>query len=159
MFSDLIENFVGPALRIAGLDTEIWAYDHNLDVPSYPQEVIDHDSQYVDTVAWHCYASNNTWSVMTDFHNKNPNVDQYMTECWLSPFTSWYQSIYFSMGPLQNWGRGVIAWVLGTNTDLGPHLPGGCNSCRGVVEIAPDGSSYTLTSKFPYDLDSACDQD
>lgn len=49
----LIQNNVGPALRSAGLNTEIWAYDHNTDVPSYPQTVINTASKYVNTVAWH----------------------------------------------------------------------------------------------------------
>jgi len=59
--TNLIENWVGPALRLAGLNTDIWAYDHNLDVPSYAQTVINGAGRYVDTAAWHCYASNNTW--------------------------------------------------------------------------------------------------
>jgi glucan endo-1,6-beta-glucosidase len=70
----LIRDNVGPALKAAGLDTQIWAYDHNtggsagpqnscfcthmlipgvVDVPSYPQTVIDTASEYVNTVAWH----------------------------------------------------------------------------------------------------------
>jgi O-glycosyl hydrolase len=52
--TNLIENFVGPALKAAKLNTKIWAYDHNLDVPSYPQEVLDGAPDYVNTVAWHC---------------------------------------------------------------------------------------------------------
>lgn len=31
-----------------------------------------------------------------------------------------------------------------------PHLPGGCNSCRGVVEIAVNGTGYTLTNDYYY---------
>lgn len=146
--TNLIKNWVGPALRLAGLSTDIWSYDHNLDVPSYPQTNINGASNYVHTVAWHCYAGNNTWSVMSDFHNTNPGVDQYMTECWLSPYTSWYQSPYFTLGPLQNFGRGVIAWVLGTDQNYGPHLPGGCNSCRGIVEIDTTGNDYYLTNDY-----------
>jgi len=59
--TNLIQNWVGPALRLAGLQSEIWSYDHNLDVPSYPQTNINGARNYVDTVAWHCYAGNNTW--------------------------------------------------------------------------------------------------
>lgn len=68
------------------------------DVPSYPQAVLDGASSYVSTVAWHCYAQNNNWSVLTDFHNTNPNVQQYMTECWTSETNDWYSTIDFTMG-------------------------------------------------------------
>lgn len=73
-------DYIGPALRSASLDTQIWAYDHNTDTPSYPQTVIDAASEYVQATAWHCYASSLDWTVLTDFHNKNPGKSQYMTE-------------------------------------------------------------------------------
>jgi glucosylceramidase len=52
----------------------------------------------VSTVAWHCYAQNNNWSVLTDFHNTNPDVQQYMTECWTSEINDWSSTIDFTMG-------------------------------------------------------------
>ncbi|EEA19831.1 Endo-1,6-beta-D-glucanase neg1 [Talaromyces marneffei ATCC 18224] len=140
----LIQSYVGPALASAGLKTAIWAYDDNTDVPSFPQNVLDTASQYVNTVAWHCYASSNDWSVLTNFKNKNPNVTQYMTECWTPPSGKWYHSSNFTMGPLQNWASGVMAWTLGTNSSYGPHLSeGGCHTCQGLVTVNDDGT-YTL---------------
>lgn len=68
------------------------------DVPEYPQTVLDGAGDYVNTVAWHCYAPNNNWDVLTQFHEKNPDVTQYMTECWTSPYTSWYEVPDFVMG-------------------------------------------------------------
>ncbi|KAL2022128.1 hypothetical protein VTK56DRAFT_5957 [Thermocarpiscus australiensis] len=140
----LIQQNVGPALRSAGFNTSIWAYDHNTDVPSYPQTVLNEASQYVNTVAWHCYAPNNNWGVLTDFHNQNPGVDQYMTECWTSPQTGWNQAADFTMGPLQNWARGVMAWTLGTDTSYGPHLSGSgpCGTCRGLVTVDTSAGTY-----------------
>lgn len=93
----LIQKYVGPALKNASLATQIWAYDHNTDVPSYPQQVLDGAGAFVKTVAWHCYATNNDWGVLTNFSKANPGVRQYMTECWTSPQTPWYQSIDFVM--------------------------------------------------------------
>ncbi|KAK6079461.1 Endo-1,6-beta-D-glucanase BGN16.3 [Seiridium cupressi] len=140
----LIQDNVGPALKAAGLSTEVWAYDHNTDVPSYPQTVIDTASEYVDTVAWHCYASDNQWSVLTDFHNSNPNVNQYMTECWTSSTsTSWDAASGFTIGPLQNWAQGALAWTLATDQNDGPHLSsGGCDTCRGLVVVNTDTNTY-----------------
>ncbi|KAL9096350.1 MAG: hypothetical protein Q9165_001347 [Trypethelium subeluteriae] len=128
----LIQDNVGPALR-------------NADVPSYPQTVINGASSYVNTVAWHCYATNNNWSVLTDFRNSNPSVTQYMTECWTSPETAWNQAADFTMGPLQNWASGAMAWVLGTDTNYGPHLSsGGCSDCRGLFTVDTSAGTYEL---------------
>jgi glucosylceramidase len=68
------------------------------DVPAYPQAVLDGAGSFVNTVAWHCYAQNNDWAALTTFHEKNPNVVQYQTECWTSPTNSWYSTIDFVMG-------------------------------------------------------------
>ncbi|ORY63855.1 glycoside hydrolase family 30 protein [Pseudomassariella vexata] len=138
----LIKDNVGPALKAAGLKTEVWAYDHNTDVPSYPQTVIDTASEYVNTVAWHCYASNNNWTVLTDFHTANPSVRQYQTECWTSSTTSWDQASGFTIGPLQNWAQGSLAWTLGSDTSFGPHLDGGCETCRGLVVVDTSAGTY-----------------
>ncbi|KAJ5120165.1 Endo-1-6-beta-D-glucanase neg1 [Penicillium atrosanguineum] len=133
--AQLIQNYIGPAISKAGLDTDIWAYDHNTDVPSYPQTVINGASEYVDSVAWHCYANPVDWTVLTTFHNSNPSVKQYMTECW-TPSGTWNQAADFTMGPLQNWAVGVTAWTLGTDSSDGPHLSsGGCATCQGLVTI------------------------
>ncbi|EAW15357.1 glycoside hydrolase family 30 protein [Aspergillus clavatus NRRL 1] len=145
--AQLIQNYIGPALANAGLNTEIWAYDHNTDVTSYPQTVINQAGQYVNSVAWHCYASNVDWTVLSNFHSSNPGVKQYMTECWTPASGSWHQAADFTMGPLQNWAAGVTAWTLGTDAQDGPHLSsGGCDSCRGLVTINNGG--YTLNPAY-----------
>lgn len=162
--AQLIQNYVGPALSSAGLNTAIWAYDHNTgtclaiyihpeiliqkqDMPSYPQTVINGAGQYVNNVAWHCYAPNVNWTVLTDFHNSNPSVTQYMTECWTPASGSWNQAADFTMGPLQNWAAGVTAWTLATDASDGPHLSsGGCSTCQGLVTIS--GGTYTFNTAY-----------
>ncbi|GKZ25190.1 endo-1,6-beta-D-glucanase neg1 [Aspergillus brasiliensis] len=146
--AQLIQEYIGPALADAGLSTEIWAYDHNTNHVEYPQTVLDEASQYVDTVAWHCYASDVPWSVLSQFYSANPGVKQYMTECWTPASASWHWAVNFTMGPLQNYASGVMAWTLGTNTDDGPHLTsGGCSNCQGLVTINDD-DSYTLNTAY-----------
>ncbi|KAK8030241.1 glucan endo-1-6-glucosidase BGN16.3 [Apiospora rasikravindrae] len=146
----LIRDNVGPALKQAGLKTSVWAYDHNTDQPSYPQTVLDTAKDYVDTVAWHCYATNNQWSVLSDFHAKNPQSSQYMTECWTSSkSTPWHQASSFTVGPLQNWAKGALAWTLGTDTNDGPYL-GGCDTCRGLVVVDTTNASQ-VTYSFTVD--------
>lgn len=114
-------------------------------MPSFPQVVVDDASEYVDTVAWHCYASDLNWDVLTQFKESNPGVTQYMTECWTPASGAWNQAANFTIGPLQNWASGVIAWTLATNTDDGPHLTtGGCDTCQGLVTINDGGYAFEL---------------
>jgi glucan endo-1,6-beta-glucosidase len=121
------------------------------DVPSYPQTVLNEASQYVNTVAWHCYATNVDWSVLTSFHNNNTGVEQVMTECWTSSTsTPWYQAADFTMGPLQNWATGALAWGLGTNTSDGPYLTGSgpCTTCRGLVVVDVAAGTYSFSIDY-----------
>lgn len=114
----------------------------NEDVTSYPQTVLNTASQYVNSVAWHCYAPNNDWTVLSKFHTTNPSAKQYMTECW-TPAGTWNQAADFTMGPLQNWASGVTAWTLGTDSNDGPHLSsGGCSNCQGLVTIENGGYTF-----------------
>ncbi|KAI1497953.1 putative beta-1,6-glucanase Neg1 [Biscogniauxia marginata] len=151
--AQLTQDYVGPALREAGFSTEIWAYDHNTDTPSYPQTVIDRAGQYVPAAAWHCYAGNLDWTVLTDFKNANPDKAQFMTECWTSHQTSWYQSSKNTVGPLQNWAQGSMMWTLGTWTKAaddtyGPYLPGGCGTCRGLFVVDQSAGTYEYTVDY-----------
>ncbi|KAI1164458.1 glycoside hydrolase family 30 protein [Nemania serpens] len=147
------QQYVGPALRNAGFNTRIWAYDHNTDVASYPRTVINGAGSYVDSAAWHCYASNLDWGVLTTFHNDYPGKHQYMTECWTSPQTSWYQSSKNTIGPLQNWAEGSLMWTLGTWTQasdgtFGPYIQGGCGTCRGLFMVNQAAGTYEYTIDY-----------
>lgn len=147
---NLIQQNIGPALRNAGLSTQVWAYDHNTDRADYPDTVVNTAPSYVQAAAWHCYASNNDWGVLTDFHNKHPSVAQYMTECWTSPSTGWSQAADFTMGPLQNWASGALAWTLGSDTTYGPHLSGDgpCPTCRGLVVVDTSTGNYDFAIDY-----------
>jgi glucosylceramidase len=121
-------------------------------MPSYPQNVINGAGQYVDSVAWHCYATNVDWTLLTQFHETNPNIKQYMTECWTPASASWNQAAYFTMGPLHNWASGVMAWTPGTNDQDGPHLSsGGYANCRGLVTIATEDFEALYKHMLPFE--------
>ncbi|KAL7941315.1 glycoside hydrolase family 30 protein [Trichoderma barbatum] len=144
----LIRDKIGPALRAAGLNTQIWGWDHNQNNYGYPQTVMNMANQYVQGAAWHCYDGNDTpdnYASLTRFHGEFPNKEQYMTECWTATsITGWVHSSNFNMFPLQNWANGIIGWALGSYTGGGPALSGGgnCHECTGLVTVSPDGSSY-----------------
>ena len=99
----------------------------------------------MQAVAWHCYAQNTAWGVLSDFHSSHSGVRQYMTECWTSPSTGWSQAADFTVGPLQNWASGALAWTLGSDTSYGPHLStdGACTTCRGLFTVS-DAGAYEL---------------
>lgn len=83
--------------------------------------------------------------MLSTFHATNPSTAQYMTECWTSPETTWHAAADFTMGPLQNWAQGALAWTLGSDTAYGPHLSaGGCSTCRGLVVVDTAAGTYSL---------------
>lgn len=49
---------------------------------------------------------------------------------------------------MQNWAAGSIAWTLGTTFNYEPHLPGGCNTCRGLIEVNKTAGTYTKTTDY-----------
>ncbi|CAK4034401.1 glucan endo-1,6-glucosidase [Lecanosticta acicola] len=147
---NLIQYSVGPALANANLATSIWAYDANTDLPSFPQNILTMASKYVNTVAWHCYADSLDWSAMTTFQQANPGVQQIMTECWtpaISGQSDWYHAANFTMGTLQNWASGALAWTLGADPNNGPHMTNGCSYCQGLVTIN-SATSYTFNMAY-----------
>ena len=68
---DLI-NQGGLGKLMAARDVGIWAYDHNTDMPMYPQKVVENAPGQVQAAAWHCYANPANYSVLDDFHYGNP---------------------------------------------------------------------------------------
>ncbi|TLD11429.1 hypothetical protein PgNI_05301 [Pyricularia grisea] len=147
----LIKDHIGPAIRKAGFNTQVWAYDHNTDRPDYPQTVLDIAREFVPSVAWHCYAPGENWSALTTFHKRNPSVKQFQTECWTSAKqTKWNQASWFTMGPLQNWASGSMAWTLGTDNQDGPYLPyqGSCGTCTGLFTVDRNSKTYTLRTDY-----------
>jgi glucosylceramidase len=143
----LIRDNVGPALRNAGLPTDIWAFDHNTNDYFYPQTVFNMNRNLVNTAAWHCYSGNDQshWEPLTRFHNEFPNSEQYMTECWTAVGTTdWKHTSNYHMMPLQNWANGIISWALGSYTGGGPTISGGsaCHICTGLVTVDPNGGGY-----------------
>ncbi|KAJ6441190.1 glycoside hydrolase family 30 protein [Purpureocillium lavendulum] len=144
----LIRDNVGPAIKQAGLTTQIWAFDHNTQDYDYPETVVNMNAKdTVQAAAWHCYSGNDPshWAPLSRFHDQFPDREQYMTECWTAVGTTdWVHSSNFALLPLQNWANGIIAWALGSFTGGGPVISGGdaCGICTGLVTVDPSGASY-----------------
>lgn len=131
-----------PALRSAGLSTQALAYDHNWDIPDYPDAVLGAIGPATAGTAWHCYAG----EVVTQslVHNNYPQAQTFQTECSGGSWQGGQASAFkLSMDSVINvprhWGQSVVLWNLALDSDHGPHT-GGCTNCRGLVTTHPDGT-------------------
>jgi hypothetical protein len=146
-----IGDYLGPALRRAGLDTRILGYDHNWDVPAYPEQLYADPSAaaYVPGTAWHCYAGD--VSAETLSHNDYPHAQAFETECsggtWQgTDAQAFSQTMQLLIGVPRNWGQSVVLWNLALDDNRGPQN-NGCGTCRGVVTVHADG---TVTKELDY---------
>jgi glucosylceramidase len=136
-----LANDMIPAFRKAGINTRIWLYDHNPDVPSYPLSILADPavSPYVDGTAFHLYGGQD--STLTKVHNAYPNKSLYMTEQSItSPHTGPLpiaEAIHrVLIGSTRNWSRLVLLWNLAADPQDGPHTnDGGCTSCQGALTL------------------------
>jgi glucosylceramidase len=138
----LINDFIGPKLRGAGFNCKIICYDHNCDNTEFPIYVAN-NSSYVDGSAFHLYGGN--ISAMTTVKNAT-NKNVYFTEQYtdkggsFSGDLSWHiQNVV--IGSINNWSKAVLEWNLVSDSQGGPHTPGGSTVSRGAVTI--DGSTIT----------------
>ncbi len=137
---DFIKQNLGPALKAAGLSTKIIVYDHNLDRPDYPLEILNDAvaKSFVDGSAFHLYAGD--VSTMTTVHNAHPDKNVYFTEQWTGSKESFDGNLMWHMknviiGTMRNWSRIALEWNLASNSKFEPHTPGGCTECKGALTI------------------------
>ncbi len=104
---DFIRDHLGPAIRDAGIDTEIWCFDHNLNNLWYPRNILSDPgaAQYVSATAFHPYAGKP--SDMGAFHDEFPDKDVYLSEGSMYGVDGAVAIIGF----LRNWARSYNAWV------------------------------------------------
>jgi O-glycosyl hydrolase len=149
--AEFIGKYLGPAVAKTGLKTQILAYDHNWDVPAYPEEIYNDATaaRYVPGTAWHCYGGD--VSAQTVSHNDYPHAQAFLTECsggtWQGTTAEAFEaSMALAIGVPRNWGQSVVLWNLALDQRNGP-TNGGCQTCRGVVTVNDDG---TVTKEVEY---------
>jgi len=149
---NILKNYVLPALAEANIDTTILVYDHNWDTPSYPEttfgDAVLAASAQIAGVAWHWYGG--PPGAMTTLHNLYPQFAQYVTEAsggtWIADEVKTdFEMIIHSM---RNWSRSYIKWSLALDQNRGPHLPGGCGTCSGLITI--DSNTGTVSNNIDY---------
>lgn len=139
---DFIKGHLGPAVVAAGLETEIWTYDHNFneqptadgDDPgiAYPRTVLSDPeaARYVAGVAFHGYAGSP--SGMSAFHQEFPRIPIHFTE----------GSVFGPLGGrrlidyLRNWAASYNGWVTFLDTQGKPNN-GPFRASRTCVTVDP----------------------
>ena len=161
---------LGPMLKAAHLNTEIFGYDHNwaehpnnvagtpsdelMDINDYPQQLLNSPAaQWITGIAEHCYYGDP--SAMTTLHDEYPDKAIYETECSGSqsadPANTFSDTLKWDarnleIGSTRNWSSTVVNWDLALNPQGGPHV-GGCGTCTGIVTVGPGG---TVTNDAEY---------
>ena len=147
-------NDLGPALKKAGLKTEVILYDHNCDKPDYPLTILADAkaAQYATGSGFHLYAG--PMDALSKVHETYPTKDLYFTEQMvIQPDSTRPLRIAGTVARLmiaapRNWSRNVLLWNLAADENNGPHTPdGGCPVCQGAVTLTGD----TVTRNLAYD--------
>ena len=135
-----IKNHLGPALQAAGLQVEIFCWDHNCDVIDYPLTVLADDAarQYISGVAWHLYGGE--IEALSAVQALYPDKKMVFTEQWVGRDghfdgdLNWHAR-HVLIGATRNWSRLVLEWNLASDPDCGPHTAGGEPNCVGALTV------------------------
>ncbi len=148
---EFIKGHLGPALHNAGLDTKIWALDHNYNLWGRAiGELSDPDAyRYIDGIAWHGYAG--VPADMRRVHDAFPDKSCYWTEGgpdvtmpdYLTDWTKW-SSTYAEI--LRNWARSITAWNLVLDEQGKPNI--GPFPCGGVVTVDSHSKAVTRSGQY-----------
>ncbi len=152
--STFIGDHLGPALQAAGVNADILAFDHNWADWNYPV-IVANDPEanpFVAGAAFHGYAG--TVDQQSNFKNFFPDKQVHYTEITgFDPFNDFGDNLVYAVGTsiigaTRNWAQSSIYWNLALDPAGDPHLPGGCDVCRGMVTI--DANSGTVTPEVEF---------
>ena len=147
----LIANSLGPAMKRSGLNTKLLIYDHNWDVPEFPEQILAGPAgQYVAGTSWHKYAGD--VDAQSTVHNMYPDKGTFFTEDSPPVFdTDWNRYMPEAANRiidiLHNWSQSYVQWTLASNPDFGP---GTCKPCGADTYV--DDVNGNVTYALPYYL-------
>ncbi|MFC7303121.1 glycoside hydrolase family 30 beta sandwich domain-containing protein [Streptomyces monticola] len=140
-------------LTAAGLDTGLFAYDHNWDRPDYPLDVLNRtkDIARVQGAAFHCYGGQP--EVQQQVRDAGERV--FFTECSGTDSadagktfgdTLKWQAENLVVRSMRSGSETVVLWNLALDDKGGPHFGLCQDRCNGVVEVA--GGRATKNAEF-----------
>lgn len=151
---DFVKWHLGPALRDAKMDTQVWMIDHNYNLWGRAIATLEDAEvrKYCTAIAWHGYVGDA--HKMTTVHDAYPEVDCYWTEGgpdvtnkdYATDWSKWSKTF---TGNLRNWCRGITAWNLALDHEgkpnIGPFPCGGLVTIHGETkEITPSGQYFAI---------------
>jgi glucosylceramidase len=147
----LLRDYVLPALLASNLTTKVLVYDHNWDVPEYPDTVLSDPtlqaSEQIAGVAWHGYGG--TPGVILTTLNKYPNKGNFQTEhsggTWVgNQVRSDFRDIIHVM---RSGGKAYVKWSLVLDQNRGPNA-GGCDTCTPLVTVNTTSGAVSYNIDF-----------
>jgi glucosylceramidase len=141
-----ISRNLSPALRAAGLNTKVYANDHNWDRQAYANGVATGASAGdLAGIAWHCYFG--TPTVMSQTRQSSPSLDQIVDEC--SPELRSFGTPEFLISSLRNWARIVSVWSVALDPGGGPiQAANDCPGCTGPVTVNEQTQAVTFRPEY-----------
>jgi len=146
-----VRDYLGPAFHTAGIATKIIVWDHNCDVPSYPEYIFSDPvaAQFVDGSAWHLYGG--SISALSTVHDAFPSKNIYFTEQYVGGPGNFQGDLDWAVqnlivGATRNWSRNVLEWNMAADASYGPHTVGGCGNCQGAFTI--NGTSVLRNTSY-----------
>jgi glucosylceramidase len=141
-----IAQYLSPALRAGGLDTKVYANDHNWDRQAYANGVATGAAAGdLAGIAWHCYFG--TPSVMSQLRQNAPSLDQIVDEC--SPELRSFGTPEYLISSLRNWARVVSVWSVALDPAGGPiQAANDCPGCAGPVTINEQTQAVTFRPEY-----------
>jgi O-glycosyl hydrolase len=138
------------------LSTNILAWDHNWDVPSYP-EALYNDPATADHVVgagWHIYSGSPIYQTVA--HNDYPGKENYLTEATGGTYQASTQVAFHDalntwvIGNMRNWGNGVMLWNIALDPEGRP-LNSDTNGIplnRGLTVVDPANGSVSYNAEY-----------
>lgn len=157
---DFVKTALGPALKAAGLNVKIYAFDHNYNYDNmaeqqkYPLKIYEdaEASKYFAGAAYHNYGGNK--NELLNIHNSAPEKELVFSEASIGEWNDGRdldKSLLrdmeeITLGTVNNWCKASIVWNLMLDNDQGPHGgPGACATCYGAVDV--DNESYSIVTR------------
>ena len=147
---------MGQAFAANKLSTKILAWDHNWDVPSYPESVFNDPAtaDYAVGSAWHIYSGTPIYQTLT--HNDYPSKESYLSEATGGDWQASKQVAFHDamdtwlVNGTRNWANGVMLWNIALDPDKGPLNAdtNGIGICRGLVTIDPKTGDVTYNADY-----------
>ncbi|MGW2891842.1 discoidin domain-containing protein [Streptomyces griseoruber] len=147
---------MGQAFDDKNISSKILAWDHNWDVPSYPESIYNDStaSKYAVGSGFHIYSGTPTYQTLT--HNDYPDKEIYLTEATGTILQGSDQVAFHDaldtwiIDTTRNYANGAMLWNIALDPDMGPlnSDTNGIGVCRGLVTIDPDTGDVTYNPDY-----------